>query len=690
MAWRPAWSCHFGSSHLLIAPQAGLHGSGGVRQSSVSRGAITRWHPLAAGNLAVCHLSVWLSLWTGHWKASIFGRWGEVKVAEPVPELDPVLEAWDRLVRRAVKFVSRRRRIGLAFASYRDYTLRNTPPSRPTQARVARRRVASRGPISGIPPLQRVRPSSAMDPTEAELAAISDLAGATAWAGLDGALLRTLQAALGNVQRVREVALIPRTLWDTTVATLQVAVSAEPADGNRALTPAELARIESFRRVCFLRVGRQTDSPGDPSSTAPTPVGAGAPFPHAGGGTGSPNARKLKLSSILDPTLDAEVQIMSTTEITNCYEEYKKRFGDYPTPESDVSPDQLSALKQVLESGSVPFADFSVFGPFGTRRLRKQTFMSYHLNVATGEWSKRELPGPADFHSWYQDWKCYRTGMLLLEACQAEHLDAYSEFIRGQVGQFGDEAWWLICRADGRLRSEHLERIRRNLRTNPAYAFTEQTPWSACFAASIKDSDFWTKELATPATLWLARAKPGGGSATDEAPGSPDNPIGRGRHVPVIPPETTGPFLGTMAPTASTGRALRSAGPTTRTSVAAKLHKESARTSGRINAIVAWDRIRPWFALERARRPPTDQPRRRQVVAACQKPSSHPPRVTRHNLESRVRDNHCRGRRGKRQRSRDLPRDLRRSVNGGTSRSPRGQRQKRRLRRPRSLLTLQP
>jgi len=82
------------------------------------------------------------------------GVGGEVKVAEPVPELDPVLEAWDRLVRRAVKFVSRRRRIGLAFASYRDYTLRNTPPSRPTQARVARRRVASRGPTSGIPPLQ--------------------------------------------------------------------------------------------------------------------------------------------------------------------------------------------------------------------------------------------------------------------------------------------------------------------------------------------------------------------------------------------------------------------------------------------------------------------------------------------------------------------------------------------------------
>ena len=367
-----------------------------------------------------------------------------------------------------------------------------------------------------------------MDPTETELATINDLAAATAWAGVEGPLLRNLQAALGNVQRVREVALIPRALWDATVAGVRVPLGADPADGDRGPTPAELARVESLRRVCFLRVGRTTDSPGDLSMGTPTPVAAASPFPTVGGGTGSPNSRKLKLSSILDPTLDAEVQVMSTTEITKCYEEYRKRFGDYPTPESDVSPDQLSALKQVLESGAVPFADFSVFGPFGLRRLRKQTFMAYHLNVATGEWSKRELPGPADFHSWYQDWKCFRTGMLLLEACQAEHLDAYSEFIRGQVAQFSDEAWWLICRADSRLRSEHLERIRRTLRAAPAFGFTEATPWSACFAAAINDSDFWTRELSTPATLWLARNKREGGGGRDGSQerdsGGGDNP----------------------------------------------------------------------------------------------------------------------------------------------------------------------
>ena len=363
-----------------------------------------------------------------------------------------------------------------------------------------------------------------MDPTDVELQAIVDLAGANAWAGVDGALLAALQTGLGQVRRVREIALIPRDLWDRTVAALTIPGAAD-GDPARALTPAELARIESLRRVCFLRVGRPTDSPGDLTPAVAAPAGAPLP-PAGGGGAGNGGSRKLKLSAVLDPTLDAEVHLMSTAEVTACYDGYKNRYGDYPTPESDVSLDQLSALRQVIATGTVPFADFSIFGPYGTRRLRRQTFMAYHLNVATGEWSKKELPGPSDFHTWYQDWKCFRTGMLLLEVCQAEHLDAYSEFIRSQVTQFGEEAWWLICRADSRLRSEHLERIRRLLRANPQYGYTEASPWSACFAASIKDSDFWLRELGTPATLWLARNKREVGTTGSQASGlrSEDSP----------------------------------------------------------------------------------------------------------------------------------------------------------------------
>ncbi len=344
-----------------------------------------------------------------------------------------------------------------------------------------------------------------MDPTEVALQTIDGLEAAANWAGVEQALREALVRIMGGLQRVREVPLIPRPTWDTCVGRLRMGDGA----AARELTPVEAARVESFRRVCFLRVGRPTDSPGD--AAAGGPAVPGAPFPPAGGGPGAgggvAGARKLKLSAILDPTLDADIQGLSTDEVTRCYNTYKTRYGDFPSPEADVSADQLGALHQVLQSGSVPFADFSVFGPFGTRRLRKQTFTGYHLNVATGEWSKRELPGPGVFHSWYQTWKCYRTGLLLLEAAQAEHLDAYSEYIRGQVTQFGEDAWWLIYRADHRMRSEHLERVRRNLRATPAHGYTELTPWSACYCAAVKDADFWQRELATPATLWLARNK---------------------------------------------------------------------------------------------------------------------------------------------------------------------------------------
>lgn len=99
--------------------------------------------------------------------------------------------------------------------------------------------------------------------------------------------------------------------------------------------------------------------------------------------------------------------------------------------------------------------------------------------------------------------------MLLLEAAEAERLDSYGEHIRSFVTQFSEESWWLVARADHRLRSEHLDRIRRELRNTPLHGYTELNPWGACFAQAVKDSDFWHRELTTPATLWLARLKRG-------------------------------------------------------------------------------------------------------------------------------------------------------------------------------------
>ena len=265
----------------------------------------------------------------------------------------------------------------------------------------------------------------------------------------------------------------------------------------------EHARIESYRRICLLRVGKNPEDQGGAPQLQPGVVTQ--PLPATG--VGGPPSRKLKLAAVLDPTLDAEVVPIPQNELVAMYRDYSAKFGDQPGPDYDPTPDQIAALAQVSQAGAVPYADFSIFGPFRHRRLRKQAFTSYTLNAATGEWSKKEQPGPPGFHDWYQTWKTYRCTMLLLGLCDAERLDSYSEHIRNFVTQFGEETWFLIYRADVRMRSEQLERIRRALRENPAHGYTEANPWGACFTAATKDSDFWTRELVTSATLWLSGNK---------------------------------------------------------------------------------------------------------------------------------------------------------------------------------------
>lgn len=43
--------------------------------------------------------------------------------------------AWERITRRAIRFVAKRRLVSFAFSAYRDYSLRNTASSQPTTLR---------------------------------------------------------------------------------------------------------------------------------------------------------------------------------------------------------------------------------------------------------------------------------------------------------------------------------------------------------------------------------------------------------------------------------------------------------------------------------------------------------------------------------------------------------------------------
>eukprot|EP00435_Cladocopium_sp_Y103_P068525 s347_g31.t1 len=346
------------------------------------------------------------------------------------------------------------------------------------------------------------RPSG-MEPTAEELNTIDTLDAAYDWSGVAQDARTALNQSLGGPTKIRDIIFIGRQVWDTVVARTKGKGPANP-DGSipdRDLTAVDLARLEIFRRVCFKRVGVAPDTPGTlgppaaaPSATMPASV------------TSAPSGRKLKMSAIVDQTLDAEIQPLTTEAVNKMYEEYRKKYGDVPQPQSEPTSDQLAAVQQLLSTKSAPYIDFAVYGPNGLRLLRKLTFQSISLN-AQGEWQRRELPGPPDWEAWHDIFRVVRTTFLLLEAMTAERLDAYAEHVRQLAMRFGNHCWDLVYTADVHMRSEQFERIRRHLHAHPAHGYTDADPWNAVFAQAIKEDSFWAREVITPATLRLAQAK---------------------------------------------------------------------------------------------------------------------------------------------------------------------------------------
>eukprot|EP00974_Lingulodinium_polyedra_P107301 10386000-Lingulodinium_polyedra.AAC.1 len=66
------------------------------------------------------------------------------------------------------------------------------------------------------------------------------------------------------------------------------------------------------------------------------------------------------------------------------FEDYSTLRGGLPAREVEPSAEQLAAVKQLLDSGAPPYVDFSVFGPYGRRMLRRLMYTAYAYQPATG------------------------------------------------------------------------------------------------------------------------------------------------------------------------------------------------------------------------------------------------------------------------------------------------------------------
>ena len=88
--------------------------------------------------------------------------------------------------------------------------------------------------------------------------------------------------------------------------------------------------------------------------------------------------------------------------VQSLFERYAKTRGDMPHANREPTKDQLWALKQLADSDSVPYADFSVWGPHSRSRAR----LTSRRSTCWHRWLRLTKAGraSAEFEKSSTDW----------------------------------------------------------------------------------------------------------------------------------------------------------------------------------------------------------------------------------------------------------------------------------------------
>ena len=92
--------------------------------------------------------------------------------------------------------------------------------------------------------------------------------------------------------------------------------------------------------------------------------------------TWTPSAQgcRIKLSSVISRIDDSEILVAEEKEILKCYGRYERVFGT-----GEPTAEQLSGLMHLTSTGQPPYADFSVFGPFGHGMMTRIKLSGYDI-----------------------------------------------------------------------------------------------------------------------------------------------------------------------------------------------------------------------------------------------------------------------------------------------------------------------
>ena len=194
-------------------------------------------------------------------------------------------------------------------------------------------------------------------PTDAEIANFHTIQSITTWAGVKPEMRAALLAVMGaDITEVpKSVALTTDKEWDALLAEVRIGDN----EDKRPLSFLAKMNLRLFMRTARVVAGIDEDS----SRISSAPMAAEDRC--------SVKEEPVKLSQVLDQSWDDMAPALSSEAVKALYEAYKKIFERLPPPAKECTVDQLSAVPFRLKSGVPPYADFSVFGPYGSRLNRR-------------------------------------------------------------------------------------------------------------------------------------------------------------------------------------------------------------------------------------------------------------------------------------------------------------------------------
>ena len=145
-------------------------------------------------------------------------------------------------------------------------------------------------------------------------------------------------------------------------------------------------------RTLFLKA-RQLAAP--PSTPAPSSGNAAlAPPPNPPAVSAR---RQVRHSLIIAQTDESTSELISDQQHVTYLRRYELHFGagDRPPPAEEPNAEQLTALKCILDDGSVPYVDFAIFGPHASRLARKMRLQGTKFR-SDGSLGPIEIHGPCD------------------------------------------------------------------------------------------------------------------------------------------------------------------------------------------------------------------------------------------------------------------------------------------------------